>query len=407
MDDAVRLRQGTTEDLPAICDLLGLVFHEDFEGEAQAAEAVVYEPERSLIADDGGVVAGHAQAYSRELTVPGAVLPAAHISSVGVRPTHRRRGLLTALMRRQLTEIAAAGREPIAVLWASETTIYQRFGYGLATSRLKFSIMNREVRLTTPPAEPAGRLRMGDPAALLSDITKVYDQLRPGRTGWSDRDDRWWRYVLSDPKDHRDGATRLYAVVHDGPGGPTGYALWRVKDDWNEYGPNGDVQVREVVAGDPQTYQALWRFVLGIDLSRTVTWRLGAVDEPLQYLVNEPRRLGTSVSDGLFIRLVDLPRALAARRYLAPVDVVLEVSDPILPANAGRWRLTGGPDGATCTRTADPADVICSVTDLGAAYLGGTSLAALTAAGRVQQVTGNDPSVAFGWHRAPSATEVF
>ncbi|GIF15304.1 UPF0256 protein [Actinoplanes teichomyceticus] len=403
----VRIRPGTIEDFPAVCELLELVFHEDIEGEARAAEEAVFEPERSLIADDSGVVAGHAIAFSRRLTVPGAALPAAHISMVGVRPTHRRRGLLTALMHRQLREIAEAGREPIAVLWASETSIYPRFGYGPAIGRLKFSIMNREVRLTAAPAAQPGRLRMGDPATLLPDLRRVYDRLRPGRVGWSERDDRWWRFVLSDPKDRRDGATRQYAVVHEGAGGPDGYALWRVRHGWNEHGPDSEVAVREVAAGDPEVYQALWRFLLGIDLSRTVTYSMAAVDEPLQYLVDEPRRLGAALADALFVRLVDLPGALAARRYRAPVDVVLEVEDPILAANTGRWRLTGGPDGATCVRTGDPADLSCSVSDLGAAYLGGTSPAALAAAGRVRQLTENDPSTAFGWHRAPSVTEVF
>ncbi|GIF08563.1 GNAT family N-acetyltransferase [Actinoplanes siamensis] len=407
MDDGIRVRPGTIEDFPAISELLGVVFHENLEGAARAAEEAVFEPARSLVADDGGLVAGHTVAYSRELTVPGAVLPAAHISCVGVRPTHRRRGLLTALMHRQLRDIAEGGREALAVLWASETTIYPRFGYGPASSRLKFSIMNREVRLTVPPAEPAGRLRMGDPAELLSDIAKTFDQLRVTRVGWSDRDDRWWRYVLADPWDRRDGTTRRYAVVHDGPGGPTGYALWRVKRGWTHHGPDAEVQVREVAAADPATYQTLWRFLLGIDLSRTVSFDLGAVDEPLRHLVDEPRRLGTMLSDALFVRLVDVPGALAARRYQAPVDVVLEVEDPLLPANAGRWRLTGGPGGASCARTGDPADLACSVTDLGAAYLGGTSLGVLAAAGRVRQLTANDPSLAFGWHHAPSATEVF
>ncbi|GIE87840.1 Predicted acetyltransferase [Actinoplanes regularis] len=407
MGDGMRLRPGRIGDFPAICDLLGYVFHEEIAGEVKELEAEVWEVERSLVADDHGVIAGHAVAYSRELTVPGAVLPAAHISCVGVLPTHRRRGLLTALMHRQLGEIAEAGREPIAVLWASESAIYPRFGYGPAAARLKFDILNREVRLTAPPAEPAGRLRMGDPATLLTDISKLYDQVRADRVGWSGRDDRWWRYVLRDPKDLRDGATKRYAVVHDGPDGPTGYAIWRAKERWNHHGPDAEVQVREVAAVDPETYRALWRFLLGIDLSRSVTYTLGAVDEPLQYLVDEPRRLGGTVSDALFIRLVDLPAALAGRRYRTAVDVVLEVDDPILPANTGRWRLTGGPEGATCSRTGEPADLACSVTDLGAAYLGGTSLAALAAAGRVRQLTANDPNAAFGWHRAPSATEVF
>ncbi|MEU8237450.1 GNAT family N-acetyltransferase [Actinoplanes missouriensis] len=404
MDEELSVRPATTDDFAAICDLLGTVFHEDVFPEL---EAEIYETERSLVADDGGTVVGHADAFTRDLTVPGAVVPAAHVSGVGVLPTHRRRGILTRLMQRQLREIAEAGREPIAVLWASETKIYPRFGYGPACSRLSLSIMNREVRLPAPPATPSGHLRMAEPKELLAVITKLYEQLRPAKVGWSSRDDRWWRHVLSDPKERRDGATPLRAVVHDGPGGPTGYALWRVKDDWNAYGPNGDVQVREVVAEDPETYQALWRFLLGVDLSRTVTYRLGALDEPLQYLVDEPRRLGASVGDGLWLRLVDLPAALAARRYAADVDVVIEVSDPLLEQNTGRWRLVGGPTGAICSRTTEPADLSCTVTDLGAAYLGSTSLASLTAAGRVRQLTGNDPSIAFGWHRKPSPTESF
>ncbi len=407
MKEEIRLRPGRADDFASICDLLGTVFHEDYSGDLQQLEAEVFEVDRSLIADDAGLVAGHTVAYTRDLTVPGAVVPAAHVSCVGVLPTHRRQGILTRMMHRQLREIAGAGRESLAVLWATETSIYPRFGYGPAASRLVLNVMNREVRLPAPPAEPSGRLRMVDPAGALADLTKVYEQLRPSRVGWSNRDDRWWRYVLADPKDHRDGATRQYAVVHEGPDGPTGYALWRVKQGWTGHGPNGEVSVREVAATDPETYQALWRFLLGIDLARSVTYRLAALDEPLLHLADEPRRLGPALADALFIRVVDVPRALAARRYATAVDVVIEVTDPILAENTGRWRLTGGPDGASCARTDDPADLACSVTELGAAYLGATSFAALAAAGRVRQLTGNDPSAAFRWHRLPSPTEVF
>ncbi|GAA0477951.1 UPF0256 protein [Actinoplanes capillaceus] len=407
MREEIQIRPTTQGDVAGILDLLGTVFHEDYPEEVRDWETGVLELDRSLVADDAGQVVGHIDAYTRDLTVPGAVVPAAHVSGAGVVPTHRRRGLLNRMMRRQLTEIADAGREPIAVLWASETSIYPRYGYGPASSRLAFTIMNREVRLTVPPAEPAGRLRMAEPTGLLADLAKVYEQLRPDRPGWSSRDDRWWRYVLTDLEAHRDGATKRYAVVHDGPDGPTGYALWRVKNGWNSHGPDCEVQVREVVATDPETYQALWRFLLSIDLCRSVTFRLGAVDEPLRYLVDEPRRLGPAVLDALWVRLVDVPAALAARRYAAPVDVVLDVTDPILERNTGRWRLTGGPDGAVCVPTTDPADVTCSVTDLGAVYLGGTPLSALVASGRVRLLTGNDPTVAFGWHRRPSSTEVF
>lgn len=413
MDEStIRIRVGDADDWEAVSALLSFAFHESPDREAHDVEGSVVEPERTLVVEDDGTIVGHAAAYTRELTVPGAVLPAAHVTLVGVAPTHKRRGLLTRMMHRQLREIAAAGREPIAVLWASETKIYPRFGYGPAALRLRMEIMTREVRLPDPaPSGSEGRLRLVEPKEAIADLAKVYEQLRAERTGWSSRDDRWWRYVLADLESQREGSTPLHGVVYDTPHGPAGYALWRIAGRWDRHGPNAEVQVREVVAADPAGYAALWRFLLTIDLARTATVTFAAVDEPLQYLVDEPRRLGSNLADALWIRIVDLPKALAAREYAAPVDVVLDVKDPLLPQNAGRWRLTAGPDGtATCTSTADPADLACTVLELGSAYLGATSLAALGAAGTVRELTPGAlrrASTAFGWHLMPSPTEVF
>jgi len=403
---------GDADDWAAVSALLSDAFHESPDSAARDVEGSVIEPERTLVVEDGSTIVGHAGAYTRELTVPGAIVPAAHVTLVSVAGTHKRRGLLTRMMHRQLREFAAAGREPIAVLWASETKIYPRFGYGPAAQRLRMEIMSREVRLpaTSPPGLP-GRLRLVEPKDAVADLAKVYEQLRAERTGWSSRDDRWWQYVLADLESQREGATALHGVVHDTPQGPTGYALWRTKGIWDRHGPNGDVQVREVVAADPAAYAALWQFLLTIDLTRTVSVHFSAVDEPLQYLVDEPRRLGSNLADALWIRIVDLPRALTARAYAAPVDVVLDVTDPLLAQNTGRWRLTVGPDGAaTCTATADPADLACTVLELGSAYLGATSLAALGATGTVRELTPGTlrrASTAFGWHRMPNPTEVF
>ncbi|GAB1645567.1 GNAT family N-acetyltransferase [Krasilnikovia sp. MM14-A1259] len=422
MDGAgIQLRIGSADDWDAITDLMGQVFHETWAPTARDVEGSIFEPERSLVADDGGLVVGHAAAYTRDLTVPGAVVPAAHITLVGVAPAHRRRGLLTRMMHRQLHEIAAAGREAVAVLWASEGKIYPRFGYGLAAQQLRIDVRTREISLREPapgrpPHTPAGdpaqgaRLRLVRPAEAIADLAKVYEQLRPDRPGWSSRDDRWWRYVLADLESQRNGATPLSGVVHDTADGPTGYALWRTLSRWDRGGPDGEVRVREVVATDPATYAALWRFLLTIDLTRSATAGLLALDEPLLHLVDEPRRLGSRISDALWVRLIDVPRALAARRYARDVDVVIEVTDVLLPANAGRWRLTAGPGGATCTPTDDPADLSCTVLELGAAYLGGPSLAALGSAGRVRELTPGAlavASTAFGWHRLPHATEMF
>lgn len=411
MNDAeIPIRAGVGEDWPAIAKLMSRVFHHLDDPVARDVEGSVFEPDRSLVADDGGVV-GHAAAYTRDLTVPGGIVPAAHVTLVGVAPTHRRRGLLNRMMHRQLHEISAAGREPIAALWASEGKIYPRYGYGHAAQRIELTVTSLEVRPPdAPPAGSAARIRLVEPADAHEHLAKVYEALRPDRPGWSARDDRWWRFVLADVPSRRNGGTELQAAVHETPDGPTGYAVWRTESAWEAGGPAGKVQVREVVAADPQAYAALWRFLLSVDLTRKVLFHFATPDEPLLHLVDEPRRLGGVLTDSLWIRLVNLPRALAARRYATPIDVVLQVSDPLLTANTGRWRLAAGPDGATCTATDSPADLECTVLELGAAYLGGISLVTLADAGRVRELTPGSltaAATAFGWHRRPSALELF
>lgn len=406
-ENGIPLRAGTGADWPAVNGLLFQAFHHSADPELMRIEGGVVEPERTLLAEDGDAVVAHAAAYTRDLTVPGAVLPAAHVTLVAVAPTHRRRRLLTRMMERQLREVRDAGREPVAVLWASESAIYPRYGYGLAAQQLTIDVQNREVRLTVAPA---GAVRAVDPAGSWKTFAQVYEQERPNRPGWSSRDERWWQFVLADPESRRDGATEWRAAVVDGPAGPAGYALWRTRGKWTPSGPQGEVLVREVVATGPETYAALWALLLDIDLTRTVNAEFVAADDPLLHMVDSPRRLSARFLESLWVRLVDLPGALAARRYAAPVDVVLDVVDPLLDGNTGRWRLTGGPDGAACAPTDDPADVACTVRELGSAYLGGVSLAALGRGGRVRELTPGTldrTAVAFGWHRLPAATEVF
>jgi predicted acetyltransferase len=409
MTDAdLPLRPATPDDFPKASALMFGLFHRAVDKEAQDLDRRAWEADRALVVTDGEEVVGHTVALTRDLSVPGGVVPAAHVTGVGVAPTHRRRGLLTRLMHRQLRDVRGAGREPLAVLWASETPIYPRFGYGLASTRLELTIDNREVRMPTATAVP--RLRAGTPADLLPELTKVYDTLRPDRPGWSSRDETGWAVVIADLAFYREGATERRAVVHESEGGVDGYALWRSKSGWNQAGPNAEVHVTEIAAADEVAYAALWRFLLGIDLARRVTYGFAAVDDPLLHLASDPRQLNTHFSDGLWVRVVDLPAALAARRYASEVDLVLEVIDPLFEENSGRWRLVGGPGGATCERTTAPADLACDIVEVGAAYLGGTSLAALARAGRVRELrpgTLHPASTAFGWHRLPAAPEVF
>ncbi|MFJ6200020.1 GNAT family N-acetyltransferase [Micromonospora sp. NPDC092111] len=398
------------DDFDDIAQLIADAFGHPIDPETHEVERGVFEPDRALLVRDGGAAVAHVAAYGRTLSVPGATVPAAHVTLVSVAATHRRRGLLTTLMGRQLREIHDAGREPVAVLWASEGRIYPRFGYGLAAQRLTIDCpATTELRLPAPTSAP-GTLRLDRPAARQAELARLYDRLRPERPGWSTRDERWWRYVLSDPPSQRSGATARRVLLHEGPDGVDGYALFRTAQDWDAFGPKGLVRVDEVVAADPDGYLALWRALFSVDLTRRLSYHRAAVDEPLLRLVNEPRRLGAHLVDALWVRLVDVPAALAARRYATAVDLVIEVTDPLLPENTGRWRLTGGPTGATCVRTDDPAELACDVRCLGELYLGGSTPTALAAAGRIRERRPGALAAAgpaFGWHRAPAPMEIF
>jgi predicted acetyltransferase len=404
-------RAAVDDDWPIVSKLMAEAFNDEMDDDWNELEHSVFEPARSIVATQSGAIVGMVSAFTRDLTVPGGVVPAAHVTMVNVGATHRRQGLLRRMIDKLHADSIGLG-EPIAVLYASEGRIYQRFGYGPATQRLTIEANAREVALRDS-ADYAdaddGRLR-SVPADSLDVFEKVFEEARADRPGWTARDERWWRYCTADIKSIRGGATSLRAVVHDGPGGVDGYMLWRAKGEWSETGPNGQVIVRELIATTPEAYRALWRFALSVDLTRSARQRFAAIDEPLQFLVNEPQALGLRVVDGLWLRLLDVPTALAARRYAAPIDVVIEVKDPNIPANAGRVRLVGDERSATCTRTDEPADIEATAHALGSAYLGGAPLTAFAAGGGVRELRPDTlarASVAFGWHRAPSSIEMF
>lgn len=401
------LRTATADDHPGIADLLAHAFGEELPEEEIARDRAVFEPERDHVIVDGDEIVGNAGVYTRRLTVPGATVDCAHVTLVSVSATYRRQGLLGRLMRAQLADARRRG-EPVASLWASEGAIYQRFGYGMAAPRLGLEIEAQRVRLNAPAGD--GTLRQARPEAVRDELASLYERLRPAHPGWSDRSAPWWDYLLSDPAPSLHGATKRRALLHQGPDGLDGYALWRVKSEWDHAGPRGIVLVNELVAETPEAYAALWRFLLGVDLTHSARYTFASLDEPLLYLASEPRRLGGRFGDGLWVRIVDVPAALSARRYAAPVDLVLAVEDPLIPENTGRWHLNGSPEKATCERTDRPADLAVDLSGLGAAYLGGTALGALAAAGRVREQTRDAlvaASAGFGWHRAPVAIEVF
>ncbi|MGW5564991.1 GNAT family N-acetyltransferase [Streptomyces tendae] len=353
---------------------------------------------------EGGACVGTAGAYAFEMTVPGGVrVPTAGVTMVSVAATHRRRGVLTSMMRRQLDDVRAWG-EPLAVLTASEPAIYGRFGYGAATFVLNAEIDTSRVRLSVPAGTDDVRLRYEAPADVLDACEAVYARLVPVRPGMLARQPGWERLALLDPESGRDGASPLQCVLARRGGEVTGYARFRVRPAWGSEGPKGTVVLDDLAGLDPATEAALWRFLFGIDLTSTLAVRGRPVDEAWQYQVSDVRRCRPELRDALYVRLVDVGAALAARTYQAPVDVVFEVEDAFCPWNAGRWRLSGDAKGASCERTSDAAELALSVRELGSAYLGGVSLGSLGAAGRVREVRAGAlaaASVGFGSDVAP------
>ena len=375
-------------------------------------EQMVFEPERSLAAFDGQEIIGTTTIMSFDLIVPGGEVGAAGVTSVAVLPSHRRRGVLTSLMNTQLRDVSA-GTEPVAALFASESVIYGRFGYGTATNHLSYNIRRGENLLAMPASPP--RLRIVEPKSALSSLKQVYDAVRATRPGMMSRYKAYWDVMLDDPEFVREGSSPTHCVLAEDDSGPRGYALYSAKPTWGPDGlPAQVLTVRDLFGIDREATLTLWADILSRDLVGEVIVGSRPLDDPLLHELADPRRTRASYSDGLWIRLIDLPAALTQRKYSCDVDVVIEVIDDRLPANSGRWRLQAGGLGdegkPTCERTTAEPDLTLPVRVLGAAYLGGTRLGGLAAAGYITELRPGAVaalSAAMWWDPAPWAPTHF
>lgn len=404
------VRTLTPDDFAEFSTMLSGAFLVDNRDDEVEVERAVFEPERHHGVYDGTRLVGSTGIQTRLLTVPGAgPTPAAGVTAVGVAPDARRRGVLNAAMRAELDELHESGTEPVAVLWASQAPIYGRFGYGCASTAAHLSVSAQAP--FRPGVDAGGRVELLDASAAGPVIRAVHSAVAPRRVGWLSRTEGQWRWWLIDSEWRRDGASAYRFAVHHGPDGPDGYVVFRVKLSFGSTGPDSELWVRELVAVTPQAAAALWRTLLDLDLVGQVRYHNLPLDDPLQQMLLNPRGTLTSVVDQLWARLVDVDRALQARRYAAGCDVVLELTDGFCPWNAGRWRLAVDADGtAEVTRTDAPAELRCDVADLGAMYLGGPRLAALAAAGRVHELRPGAvlaASRAFAGDMAPHCPEVF
>ena len=379
-------------------------FGEEVEDDAWEREKKLMPASRALGAFDDGRPVGLAAAYAFDLSIPGGELPCAGVTWVGVLPSHRRRGILRDFMRRQLDDVRGWG-EPIAALWASEASIYGRFGYGPATPGVaaksnpaRFALRADEktnvvVRLID--AEEASRL-----------FPPVYETVRSRRAGMLSRSETWWKELrLADPKEWRRGASQKFYGVAELDGKAEGYTMYRVKSEWEDGFPRGEVRVIEVFATSTAVERELWRFLHSIDL--TVKVDVFSLDPASTLFLNvrDPRALGLRLGDALWLRLVDLDAALKARSYRPARSVVLEVTDDLCPWNAGRYRV-----GDDAGRTEDTADLALDVADLAAVYLGAFDFHQLVHAGRAEERSEGAAEAAtllFRTELAPYCPEVF
>jgi len=379
--DGITIREVTPDRLEDL--MLPVMNAMGWVGSAEQRESLLRQPEFDfrLGAWEGDLIVGGVGAFSFDVTVPGGVpVPASGLTMVGVHPTHRRRGVLTELVRSHL-ETARSRNQLVSLLWASEGSIYRRFGYGMASLQCDMRIDRDRVRLTDP-GEPVGRVRLVDARDALEYMRAIWEVVRRQRPGMLSRSRDWWdQRRVNDPPFLKNQPVLQRAVL-DIDGELAGYALFRQRGGWEDGVAAGELEVIEAFGATPVATREIWRFLLGVDLVRWINHALAPVDHPLVMLVGEPGRLRMRTKDGLWLRLVDVEAALGKRRYQEGGGVVLDVHDEFCPWNQGRFRITH--EGAR--KTDYEPDLRLSAGYLGTVYLGGFTFAALQAAGRLEEL---------------------
>ena len=362
--------------------------------------------DRTLGAVDAGEFVAGAAVLSLELTVPGPeTIPMAGVTMVAVLPTHRRRGINACLMRRALEDVRDLGRESVAGLWASEGGIYGRFGYAPATWISDLGILRARARLAHGPEGPGALRLVTERTQGLDAIAPVYDRIRTTRAGFVSRPSRaHWDFRLQDQESSRDGASAFHYLVHEGPGGPDGYAVYRVKHEWQDGLAQGEVRLEELAGASLAATAALWRHVLDIDLTGRITWSAAPVDTELRHLLADQRPLRSRTQDGLWLRVCDAPRLLSSRRYAVEERLAVRLVDDVCPWVEGTYVLEGGPEGSACARDdAAIPDLTMPSSTLASAFLGGTAVGALARAGLMDEETSGAVARAHAMFATPDA----
>ncbi|MEP7121259.1 MAG: GNAT family N-acetyltransferase [Byssovorax sp.] len=403
------IRPTTPDEDPALLLPIGVAFGLDAVPARVDRLRAIPEFQMRLGAFDDDALVGSAGSWSFAMTTPGGVaVDVEGLTIVAVLPTHRRRGILREMMRSHLDATRARGKS-VATLFASEGSIYGRFGYGMASLCGAIELdRDRSAFAGSPGAAAGARFRLVDPAVAAREFPPIWDRVRLTTPGLLSRTAGWWTSRrLSDPDWARAGRPPHLRVLCEIDGRPAGYAIYRLGTTVFSDILVGSLDVVEAVGDSPAATRAIWRYLCDTDLVRTVRASQLPIDHPLHHLVAEPGRVAMRLHDGLWIRLVDVAAALSQRGWEAEgPPLILGVSDAFCPWNQGSFRLAGG----KAERTAEAPELSLDVGALGATYLGGCGFTQLADAGRAVEHTRGAllrADALFRAARAPWCPEIF
>lgn len=369
----IDIRPATEGDWDSLFHVDGRNFGFSYSAEDIEERKPILELSRFRLACDGAEVVGIAGSYALDMTLPGgSAVPTGGVTWVSVAATHRRQGILRRLIAAVHADIEGRG-EPLASLTASEGGIYERFGYGVASRSRVIRIETAGVHIRPEYVRPIGSVRYMEPAQAATEIPRLWEIHRRLRAGEVSRSSAWHTALLNERSRPFDGAGEARYLLH-----PEGYAVYRVAGSWTPGFPAHEVRLLELVATTPDAHVSLWHTLLNIDLVRTITGRrVVPDDDPLPYLLNDPRAVRTvALNDGDWVNVLDPAIAFGARTYAVADRVVVEV-------DGRRWAIEGGPDGASAKQVRSKPDLTMTQSALGPVLLGGIRPSTLAAGRRL------------------------
>lgn len=383
MTAKIDIRPVSEEEFPQYARAVSRGFGDHLPDDLVTSRRKITDLSRTIGAFDGDIIVGTNNSRLWQINVPGDSIPVAGIVSVTVHPTHRRRGILTEMMNLQLRDMHKRG-EAIAALYAAESIIYGRFGFGVGTIEQTMTFDRRHAPFSSP-FEQRGQVRFvesDEMRQVFPEIQRRAMEKRPGAIPTPDYE--WEKTQRASTLDH--GKEPWFNAIYEVDGSADGFVQYR-NDTWDQH----LISVGELMSVTDEAYSALWKFVLGIDLIETIKAPRRPIDEPIFWMLDDPQRLGmntySQAFESMWIRLVDVPVALASRKYMTSDRLTIGVSDSFCPWNEGVYELNGWPDGADCNRTSATPDLVLSAADLAACYLGTVKFSTLAHAGRVEGKT--------------------